>query len=257
MSAASSRTFRNIQIAGRPAPVAGPVSTDDLVTYKSADGTRYAVDAKYVRGYKAQARQERTGEALVFELEAVIGKRRTSEGKVQYLALWAAPFDGEDDASWQPADHFLASDIRRFEAEQAELVRLEALTDARVRQEPQDAVMQDGELDSSDEGSLVGSSTAEEQTAEAEASADSQMADSDPKNTNRTEDDGLENFDETLDFFENDMDLDDAEPESFIDRSYHNSVPPAGDVQFHLNIFSQPASVLGSTGPSPPVSPRS
>lgn len=240
MSAASSRILRHHQVAGRSVPTGGRPSTSDLITYRSADGTRYAVEEEYAPAYERQARQARTGETAVFRLDAVIGKRRTSDGEIQYLALWAAPFDGPEDASWEPAHHFRASDIIRFEDEEAELDELDARIDACIRQQPEDVAMQDDTVDG--QMSAAADSASEVHTAETNQSANGPMLGNEAlKTTNPAEDEPDDFHEHTLEFPEGAMDLDDAKSELSTDRSYHNSVPPAGGVQFNLGIFAEPA----------------
>lgn len=245
MPGASSQGFRNTKVASRPALGGGQISTSNTSTQKLRGGRRRTI---------RRQRQQRTGEAPYFSLEAVIGRRTESNGDVKYLALWAAPYT-LDDATWEPAANFKASDIQEFDDQDAELDEV----DTENSQHSSDLVMQDSQAEQSQDQLSVSFET-QAQTATSEPIANSRRANTDAQQVNTAMDDGLGNFEQILDFLDDGMILDDAEMRDVFDNDAFASVEPeaqagmsldgtdSGDlVDYSAHANSQPEAIAGTT----------
>jgi len=71
-----------------------------MPTYQGPGGARLVVNSEQAAGYAAQAQrdQAKKTDRKAHTLDAVIGKRTDHRGRVEYLALWVAPY-GVDDAT--------------------------------------------------------------------------------------------------------------------------------------------------------------
>lgn len=153
------------------------------------------------------------GDEDVYELDMIIDKRTNIHGRVEYLAMWAAPYTA-DDATWEPSESFDPSAIEDFEDEAARMLEIEQdleqdANQAAVGTTNPTPVAQEN-TDTGDEASASETPGKAEQTQANSAAGedgvqedpDTDMQDADQGSQSNTHGDGRELSPDTLEYLE-------------------------------------------------------